>query len=217
MLSLLSEPLEHYVLEHSMPESELHGRLRDETQATLNLPQMQVGALEGGLLRLLVQLSGARRVLEVGTFSGYSGLCIASGLPKDGKLTTCDIDPVATEVAQRYFEESPWADRIELRLGPALETISELAAAGERFDMAFIDADKENYVRYWDAIVPMMPIGSLLVVDNTLWGGAVLDPKEDSDRAIVAFNTHAQADPRVEQMLLPIRDGVTIARKIADD
>ena len=216
MLSLLSPELESYVLEHSLPEPELLSRLRDETQANLELPQMQVGPLEGGLLRLLVQLTGARRVIEVGTYSGYSGLCLASGLPDGGSLITCDIDPVATAVARRYFEQSPWADKIELRLGPALETIASLGESGARFDLAFIDADKGNYVHYWDALIPLMPIGATIVVDNTLWSGSVLDPKEDSDRAIVACNEHARRDPRMDQMLLPIRDGITLCRKVSD-
>jgi caffeoyl-CoA O-methyltransferase len=148
MASLLSEGLERYVHDHTTPEGELFERLRDETRAKLEVPQMQVGRVEGQFLRTLVQISGARRVLEIGTYSGYSALALASGLPEDGELVTCDVDPVATEVARRYFAESPWGDKIRLRLGPALETLGALASAGARFDLEFLDADKEAYVDY---------------------------------------------------------------------
>ncbi|HEY8378861.1 MAG TPA: class I SAM-dependent methyltransferase, partial [Nannocystis sp.] len=158
----------------------------------------------------------ARSVLEIGTFSGYSALAMASVLPDDGTLVTCDIDPVATAVARRYFAESGYGHKIDLRLGPALDTIAALAAEGRRFDLVFIDADKQNYVNYWDAVLPLVPVGGLVLADNTLWSGRVLDPREDSDRAIVAFNRHVAADPRVEHVLLSVRDGVMLARKLRD-
>jgi caffeoyl-CoA O-methyltransferase len=138
---------------------------------------------------------------------------MASGLPEGGKLITCDVDPVATAVARRYFDDSPWGDRIEIRLGPATQTIASLAMAGARFDLVFIDADKQGYVDYWDAVMPLLPAGGLILADNTLWSGKVLAPSEDSDRAIVRFNDHVKADPRVEHVLLSVRDGVMLARK----
>jgi caffeoyl-CoA O-methyltransferase len=141
---------------------------------------------------------------------------MASGLPEDGHLVTCDVDPVAAAVAQRHFSSSPWGDRIELRLGPAIETLRALAAASACFDLAFIDADKEGYVGYWEAVVPLIREGGLILADNTLWSGAVLDPKEPSDHGIVAFNARVRSDPRVEQVLLSVRDGIMLCRKLPE-
>ena len=214
MVTLLADELAAYVHDHTTPECELFERLRQETFAALEDPQMQVGRVEGAFLRLIVQISGDRRVLEIGTYSGYSALSLASGLPSDGRLITCDIDPVATAVAQRFFEESPWSDKIELRLGPARETLQHLAEAGAVFDLVFLDADKESYVDYFDAALPMVAPGGIILADNTLWSGAVLDPQEESDRGIVAFNAHVRDDDRVEQVLLSVRDGITLCRKI---
>lgn len=213
MLTIIPEDLARYVEAHSAPEPELLQALRDETQAGLSMPQMQVGRVEGALLRMLVQLTRARRVLEVGTFSGYSAISMASGLPDDGKLVTCDIDPVATTMARRYFEKSPHGHKIELRLGPAIDTIRELAAAGATFDLLFLDADKQGYLDYYEAALPMLPAGGLVVADNTLWSGRVLDPQDDSDHAIVKFNARLAADARVDTVLLSVRDGVMLARK----
>jgi caffeoyl-CoA O-methyltransferase len=143
-------------------------------------------------------------------FTGYSGLMIASGLPENGELTTCDVDPKAEAVARRYFARSPHGRKIAIRMGPALETIATLAPP---IDFVFLDADKVNYSNYFDAVVPLMSSGGLLVADNVLWSGKVLDPKEGSDRAIVAFNERVARDPRVEKVMLTIRDGMTLARK----
>jgi caffeoyl-CoA O-methyltransferase len=213
MLTIIPEALARYVEAHSNPEPELFQALRDETEATLAMPQMQVGRVEGALLRMLVQLTGARRVLEVGTYSGYSALAMASGLPDDGKLVTCDIDPVATSVARKYFERSPHGHKIEVRLGPAIKTIRKLAEQGAGFDLVFLDADKPSYLDYYEAVLPLLPAGGLVVADNTLWSGRVLDPKEESDHAIVRFNAHVAADERVDNVLLSVRDGVMLARK----
>lgn len=212
-MTIISEALDRYIEQHSAPAPALLQELRTETLATLDMPQMQVGPVEGALLRMLVQLAGARRVLEVGTYSGYSALSMASGLPDDGTLLTCDIDPVATGVARRYFDRSPHGHKIELRLGPAIDTIRERAAAGDRFDLLFLDADKEGYVDYYEAALPMLPPGGLVVADNTLWSGRVLDPQQESDHAIVRFNAHVSNDDRVEHVLLSVRDGVMLARK----
>jgi caffeoyl-CoA O-methyltransferase len=216
MLSLIGPELSAYVDAHTTPESELFARLRAETQASLQSPQMQVGHVEGAFLRILVAATRARQILEIGTFSGYSALAMASALPDDGKLVTCDIDPVATAVARRYFAESGYGHKIDLRIGPALQTIEALAAEGRRFDLVFIDADKPNYANYWDAVLPLVPVGGLVLADNTLWSGKVVAPREASDHAIVAFNARVKADPRVEHVLLSIRDGVMLARKLRD-
>ncbi len=213
MESLLGRDLDRYVHDHTTPEAELFERLRAETRATLNKPQMQVGRVEGQFLRMLVQLSGARRLLEIGTFSGFSALALASALPDDGELVTCEVDPLPAAVARRYFDESPWGSKIRLRLGPALDTLRQLAAEGARFDLVFIDADKESYVAYWDAVVPLVPPGGLILADNTLWSGRVLAPTEETDHGVVRFNARVRGDSRVEHVLVSIRDGLMMARK----
>ncbi len=213
MLSLLSPALETYVLEHTTRESPLLERLRAETQAKLAYPQMQVGPIEGQFLRCLVAMSRARRILEIGTYSGYSALCMASALPDDGQLITCDIDPVATAMARRYFDESGYGHKIEIRYAPAMDTLTQLRRIGHSFDLVFIDADKEAYADYWEQIVPLLPSGGLVVADNTLWNGRVLAPSHPSDHGIVRFNARVANDQRIEHVLLAIRDGIMLARK----
>jgi caffeoyl-CoA O-methyltransferase len=215
MLSLIAEDLSAYIEGHADPEPELLQELRDETFRELTDPQMQVGRVEGAFLKMLVQMSGARRVLEVGTFSGYSSLSMAAGLPEDGKLITCDVDPKATSVARRYFDRSPHGHKIEIRLGDAVQTIETLAADGQTFDFVFLDADKEGYVRYWELVLPMLPVGGIVVADNTLWSGRVLQPTSASDHGIVNFNELVRNDDRVERVLLSVRDGMMLARKRA--
>ena len=210
MLSLVDDAIEAYAAAHSAPVSALHERLRAETLAGTTLPQMQVGPVEGRLLMLLARIAGARRAVEVGTFTGCSALHIAEGLADDGHLITCDIDPVNTAIARRFWAESPYGHKIELRLGPALDT---LAAIEGPIDFAFIDADKPGYIAYWEALVPKLRPGGVLVADNVLWSGKVLDPQDDSTRAIVAFNDHVDADVRMDHVMLTVRDGVTIARR----
>jgi caffeoyl-CoA O-methyltransferase len=213
MISLLAPELAAFVDEHSAAEPDLLIELRRRTQAELVDPQMQVGRVEGALLRLLVQISGARRVIEVGTFSGYSTLSLASGLPDDGSVVTCDIDPVATAVAREFFAKSPHGGKIDLRLGPAKDTLAALAREGRRFDLAFIDADKEGYIDYYEACLAMMDAGGLVLADNALWSGRVVAPQTESDRAIARFDAHVHADPRVDHVLLSVRDGLMLARK----
>jgi caffeoyl-CoA O-methyltransferase len=213
MLTFLPANLEAYVLAHAPEESPLHAELRERTQAELRWPNMQVGRVEGALLRLLVGLTRARNVLEIGTFSGYSSLCMAEALPEHGKLVTCDIDPVATTMARSVWAKSPHGTKIDLRLGPALETLAGLRAEGRSFELVFIDADKVNYERYYDACWDLLPSGGLVVADNTLWSGRVVDPQDDDDRAIARFNARVHADPRVDHVLLSVRDGIMLARK----
>jgi caffeoyl-CoA O-methyltransferase len=210
MLSFVSEEIQNYADAHSTPEPELFAELARETIATEEYHRMMVGHGEGMLLRLLVRMTGARRVLEVGTFTGYSALAMAYALPDDGRIITCDIDTRATALAQRFWDRSPHGRKITLKLAPALDTIATLT---DPLDLAFIDADKINYVRYWDAILPLMRSGGVIVADNVLWSGRVLDPREKDDHAVAAFNAHVKKDGRVEHVMLPVRDGITIAVK----
>jgi caffeoyl-CoA O-methyltransferase len=211
MEAIIDPALERYAEEHSSEVPELLQRLERETLATMRLPQMLSGRTEGQLLRLLVKSLSARRVLEVGTFTGYSALMMASALPKDGELVTLEVDRFAERVARRYFGQSEDGGKIQLLMGPALETLSSLAPP---FDLAFVDADKENYPRYYEKVVDLVRPGGLIVVDNVLWSGKVLDPRGDEEaRAIHALNERVRSDPRVEHVLLTVRDGVLLVRK----
>jgi caffeoyl-CoA O-methyltransferase len=203
-------PLGDYAEEHTTPPEPLLAELARETQETLPSPQMLTGTIEGRFLELLVHASGARRVLELGTYSGYSALSMAAGLPPDGRIDTCEVEERHAEVARRYIDRSPYADRITIHLGPALETIARLD--GE-FDFVFIDADKPNYLDYYEAVLPRLSRGGFIAADNTLWSGRVLEGDGDeSTRAIKAFNDHVRSDDRVVAVMLTIRDGVTLIR-----
>ena len=210
MESFINEAVEQFAHDHTEPESDLFLRLRDETYRDMNCPQMQVGRIEGRFLKMLVRLTGARRILEIGMFTGYSALMMAEGLPDDGKIITCDVDPKAEAIARRYFAESPNGHKIEIRMGPALETIKTLSGA---LDMVFIDADKGNYSNYYEAVLPLVKTGGLIVADNVLWSGRVLHPEAPDDHAIVAFDKLVQSDPRVENVCLTVRDGMMLAWK----
>ena len=207
-MPFISDEIDAYANARSTPESALYRELAEETRAKATNPQMMVGNTEGLFLRALVRATGAPRVREIGTFTGYSALAMAEGLPEDGNLITCDIDPDSTAIARAFWARSPHGARIELRLGPALDTIDGLDGP---FDLAFIDADKGGYIDYWEAIVPIMRKGGVIVADNVLWSGRVLDPREPDDKALAAFNEHVAADERVEQVMLPVRDGITVA------
>lgn len=210
MESFINEAVEQFAHDHTEPESELFLRLRDETYRDMNCPQMQVGRIEGRFLKMLVRLTGARRILEIGMFTGYSALMMAEGLPEDGRIITCDVDPKAEAIASRYFAESPNGHKIQIRLGPALETIKTLSGP---LDMVFIDADKGNYSNYYEAVLPLVRPGGLIVADNVLWSGRVLHPESPDDHAIVAFDKLVQSDPRVEKVCLTVRDGMMLAWK----
>jgi caffeoyl-CoA O-methyltransferase len=216
MIQLVHPELEAYAEAHTSPLPPLLDELRAVTYSTMASPEMQVGRIEGTLLKLLVALSGARRVVEVGTFTGYSALRMAEALPDDGELVTCEIDPVAAKTAQAFFDRSPHGKKIRLALRDALVTLRALPQAPS-FDLAFLDADKERYALYYQELIPRIRPGGLLVADNTLWSGRVLSPRpgEETDRAIVAFNRLVAEDARVESVLLPVRDGITLARKVA--
>jgi len=212
MIPVVDPEIERYATEHSTPEPELLGALASETKESVDNPQMMVGPLEGRFLQTLVHLTGARRVLEIGMFTGYSALWMAAALPPDGRLVTCDVNPAVEAVARRHIEASPWADRIEIRMGPALDTLATLEGP---FDLVFIDADKSGYRVYYEAALPLLAERGVIAVDNVLWSGRVLDPDDDSDdtRALVAFNDHVAADDRVVAVMLTLRDGLTLIRR----
>ncbi len=210
MAFVIDEQLEQYAEAHTTAASALLQELAAETRATMSSPQMLTGAIEGRFLELLVSGIGARRVLEIGTFTGYSALSMAEALPEGGRIDSCDIEPAHVEVARRYIARSPHAEKITIHLGPALETISGLE--GE-FDFVFIDADKGNYDNYYEAVLPRLSERGLIAIDNTLWSGRVLDPPDDDSRAIAALNDKLVADERVVCVQLTVRDGVTLARR----
>jgi predicted O-methyltransferase YrrM len=212
MIKILPEGLEDYVAAHSTPVPPLLAELIATTQReTGDQAVMLSGQVEGGLLQMLVFASGARRVLEIGTFTGFSAQMMAAALPPDGTLITCDLDPRTIETARGFFKRSPHGAKIELREGPALETIARLDGP---FDLVFIDADKENYENYYEAALPLLAPRGLIVVDNVLWSGDVLHPQDARARAIAAFNDHVRNDPRVAVVLLTVRDGLSIIRKV---
>ncbi len=214
----LSDAVYQYLQDHSLRETTVLRRLREET-ATLKEARMQLSPEQGQLLTFLAELIGARKAIEVGTFTGYSALCVASALPNDGCLIACDVSETWTAIGQRYWEEAGVDRKIDLRIAPALETLDELLAAGEAgsYDFALIDADKENYEAYYERILSLLRSGGLLLVDNVLWSGKVADPDhtEESTLAIRAFNRKVHADDRVSLSMLPIGDGMTLVRKRA--
>ncbi|MGP3967150.1 O-methyltransferase [Streptomyces sp. 6N223] len=208
--------LTEYLLAHATPPAdEVLRDLAEETRRTL--PQftgMQITQDEGAFLTLLARLVGARQAVEVGTFTGYSAICVARALPKDGRLLACDVNEEWTAIARRYWERAGLAGRIELRLAPAAETLRALPAE-ETIDFAFIDADKEGYPLYYEELVTRLRPGGVIVLDNVLRAGRVVDPaaQDPADRAIREINDTIARDERVESVILPLRDGVTVARK----
>jgi caffeoyl-CoA O-methyltransferase len=213
MTPIVDPQVERYVEEHTTPPEPHLAELAAETREKLRAPQMLTGTVEGRLLEMLVFAARPRLVLELGTYSGYSGLSMAAALPPGGRIVTCELDEEHAEFARRHIDASPYADRIEIRVGPGLEAI---AALDGPFDLVFIDADKQNYVNYYEAVLPKLSEQGLIVADNTLWHGDVADPgAEESDnlRAIRAFNEHVAGDSRVRSVMLSVRDGVTLIRR----
>ncbi len=205
-----------YVLAHTAPPDEVQRSLQAATTAkTGNAAGMQIGHDQSVLMETLARAMGARRALEVGTFTGYSALALARGMGADGRLLCCDVSEEWTTIAREHWERAGVAERIELVLGPALDTLRALPA-GDRFDLAFIDADKENYLAYYEEIVPRLRSGGLVLADNTIWGKRVLDPDPDDDdtAAIRAFNDALVVDERVRVVILTLGDGVTVAQKL---
>ncbi len=213
MSYIVPEEIEAYASAHTTSPEELLAELAEETKATLRWPEMLTGPIEGRLLELLVHGLGAKRVLELGTYSGYSALSMAAGLAEGGHIDTCEVDETHAEVARRYIARSPYADRITVHLGPALETIERL---GGEFDFVFIDADKEDYGAQYDALLPRLAPHGLMAIDNTLWSGRVLDEAADDSvdtRAIRELNDRIANDERAVVVQLTVRDGVTLIRR----
>jgi caffeoyl-CoA O-methyltransferase len=211
----LSPQLMDYLTEHSTgPDAVLEDLAAETARLLPDLAEMQIGPEQGRFMTLLAQISGARTAVEVGTFTGYSAICLARGLAEGGTLVCCDISDEYTAVARRYWPRAGVGDRIELRLGPALGTLRAMPP-DPVLDLSFIDADKPGYIGYWTEIVPRTRPGGIILVDNTLASGMVLDPAHPAEnvQAIRAFNDHATADDRVDLVLLPVGDGLTLARK----
>lgn len=194
-----------------MPESSICRALREETQRTMEYAQMLVGPLEGAFLKMMTQLVGAKRVLEIGMFTGYSALCFAEALPEDGQVITCEVDEQSAAVARRYFSQAPCGRKIEIRMGPALETMRVLTGP---FDVIFIDADKTNYVNYYRRALDLIAPRGVILIDNVLWDGEVLKqpPQDERTAAIQELNRTVSGDPRVTAVLVTIRDGVLVVR-----
>jgi predicted O-methyltransferase YrrM len=212
----LTDLLHEDLLSVSLREPALLRQLRDETAAD-PLARMQISPEQGQFMALLVRLMGARRCLEVGVFTGYSSLAVALALPDDGRIVACDVSEQWTAVARRYWDAAGVAHKVELRLAPALETLERLLAAGAAgsFDFAFLDADKESYLSYYECLLELVRPGGLILADNTLWSGRVADPAntEVTTEALRRFNERLRVDERVDLSVVPIGDGLTLARK----
>jgi caffeoyl-CoA O-methyltransferase len=211
---IVAEAVEAYAAAHTTPPAPFLRALAEETRATLDAPQMLTGEIEGRFLEFLVFLARPRLVLEIGTYSGYSALSMAQALPDGGRIVTCELDPERVAFAERHIAAAGFGDRIEVRQGPAGETI---AALDGPFDLVFIDADKPGYLGYYEAVLPKLSARGLIVVDNVLWSGRVAEPASDDDtdstRALREFNDHVAADERVVSVMLSVRDGVTLVRR----
>jgi len=202
-----------YVERHTSPESDVLQRLNRNTHAQVLRPRMLSGHLQGRLLSMLSHMLRPRRILEIGTYTGYSALCLAEGLADDGLLITVDNNEELEDFARSYWQQTPFADKIDFRLGDAPTLIPSIE---ETFDLVFIDADKRNYALYFDLVIDKVRPGGLLLADNVLWSGKVVEPVKASDKdtkAVLAFNDKINADPRVENILLPVRDGLMMMRK----
>jgi caffeoyl-CoA O-methyltransferase len=212
----LSPDIHAYLVEHGTPPDEIQQALIEETLELGSISSMQIAPEQGAFMTLLARAMGARRAVEVGTFTGYSALCIARGLPDDGHLLTCDVNQEWTSIARRYWEKAGVSHKIELRLGPALETLRSLPEE-PALDLAFIDADKQGYIAYFEEVLGRVRPNGVILVDNVLWDGHVADPevKDEETLALRDFNDHVARDPRVECVMLPVADGLTLLRKRA--
>jgi len=209
---IVPDEIDAYAEAHTTPPPELLAELAAETRETMSSPQMLTGTVEGRFLQQLVFGVQAKRVLELGTFTGYSSLSMAMALPEGGHIDTCEVSEEHAEVARRYHARSPYSDRITIHMGPALETIEQL---GGEWDFVFVDADKENYGNYYEALVPRLAPAGLMAIDNTLWSGRVLDDDDDTEttRSIRELNDRIASDDRVVAVQLTVRDGVTLVRR----
>lgn len=213
MEQLVPSEIEDYAEAHSMPESPVCRALREETHRTMEYPQMLVGPLEGAFLKMMTQLIGAKRVLEIGMFTGYSALCFAEALPAEGTVVTCELNEKSASVARRYFGQTSVGGKISIRMGPALDTMRTLTGP---FDLIFIDADKINYLNYYRRALDLLVPNGVILIDNVLWSGEVLkQPAPDaSTAAIQELNRTVSADPRVTAVLVTIRDGILVVKRV---
>jgi caffeoyl-CoA O-methyltransferase len=210
----MTAELHAYLVFHGTPPDEIQCALIDETRALGNISVMQIAPEQGAFMTLVARILGARRAIEIGTFTGYSALCLARGLADDGELICCDVSEKWTSVGRRYWDKAGVTHKIDLRIAPAIETLAQLPQE-PNFDLAFIDADKSAYIDYFEALLPLIRQGGVILVDNVLWEGAVVDPAVDDENtvAIRTFNDLVAADSRVECVMLPIADGLTLLRK----
>jgi caffeoyl-CoA O-methyltransferase len=211
-MDIVDPRIEEYAAAHTSPEPAYFAALAQDTRASTRAPGMMVGTLEGRLLATLVAMLKPQRVLEIGTFTGYSALSMAESLPPGGRIVTCDISEEHVAIARRHIAESPFADRIEIKVGPALESIAALEGP---FDLVFIDADKENYLAYYEAVLPKLAPDGVIAADNVLWSGRLLDENDTSEatQALREFNDRIVADERVEVVMLTVRDGLSLIRR----
>jgi predicted O-methyltransferase YrrM len=213
-MEFIDKKLSQYAEQHTTPENELLKSLNRDTHANVLAPRMLSGHLQGRLLSLFSKMIQPKAILEIGTYTGYAALCLAEGLTKDGVLHTIDINEELETRIQKYFNQPAYADQIKLHIGNALDIIPKIQ---EQFDLVFIDADKENYSNYYDLLIDQLPSGGIIMADNVLWSGKVIDTNAlDSDndtRELDKFNAKLQSDPRVENILIPVRDGIMVARK----
>ena len=206
--------LEEYISTHSTPENDILASITRETHLHVLNPHMLSGHVQGRVLSMISHMLRPKRILELGTFTGYSALCLAEGLEEGGKLVTIEHNDELEEMIRRNFARSPLGERIELRIGDCILEIEKLEGP---FDLVFIDADKREYCAYLEALYPLVPVGGFILADNTLWDGHIVDPAYDKDKQTLglrAFNDHVAADERFEQVILPLRDGLTIIRKV---
>jgi caffeoyl-CoA O-methyltransferase len=210
-VKVLPEGIEDYCERHTSALTELHARLIQETEDKTTTANFLVGELEGAFLKMVVRMTQAKNILEVGMFTGYSALCFAEALPADGRIITCELEPRHIEIARRFFDQSPHRSKIEIKAGRAAETLKTLSGP---FDLCFIDADKPSYDYYYDRCIELTRQGGLIVLDNMLRYGRVLNPEEQDAKIVNALNARVHNDPRVENVLLPFRDGIMLAYKL---
>lgn len=213
-MHFISEALEDYAANHSENEPALLTALNKETHQKILQPRMLSGHFQGRVLSMISKLVNPKHILEIGTYTGYAALCLAEGLQADGTLDTIDNNEELYDFQKKYFDKSDWSGQITQHLGNALEIIPTL---GKKFDLVFIDADKENYINYFHIVVPMMNKGGIILSDNVLWSGKVLEPVKANDKStkiLLEYNQLLKDDPRVETVLLPIRDGLTVSRVV---
>lgn len=213
-MHFISEELEDYATSHSENEPELLTALNRETHQKILQPRMLSGHFQGRVLSMISKLANPKHILEIGTYTGYATLCLAEGLQENGTIDTMDVNEELYDFQRKYFDLSPWKDKITQHLGNALDLIPSL---NKKFDLVFIDADKDNYINYFNIIVPMMNKGGIILSDNVLWSGKVLEPAKANDKSteiLLEYNQLLKEDPRVETVLLPIRDGLTVSRVV---